>query len=247
MSEEELAAHINTSDDNHPPTEEDWILSAPPTNAALQIRLNVVHGKIHRLTSATGNIDFNVDIASFANAHIEPPLVHHVIEAARYVAQEFTRLRVGITFAYEPSSRREVFCIRCDPSLPFPTLAQAFFPSQHRGPRGWQLRISPFALHPCHFQENPRHMVGTLAHEFMHILGFRHYNAGSVEDGTQLRSVLWPNTIDGNPDSIMVTTAHNHLWFSAEDKMVLRELYSRRNGDLVRGREIRDVDAHNGR
>lgn len=228
-------------------TSEDRNASAPPPSTARQVRVHRSQDKIHRLMPSNGIIDFDVDSDSFINARnkklsAKPRTVNSVIRAARKVAKTFKRKKVGITFAYAPDSDRKVFRICYDPELPDDVLAEAFFPSDPR--ELWQLRISRFALKKSFFEKDPRRLEKILAHEFMHILGFRHWDAGSNEDE---KSEKIPGTKDNNPVTIMYTSLDGISWFSEEDLLALHWFYFQHNETPVGGAKITDLDPHDGR
>ncbi|KAL2277301.1 hypothetical protein FJTKL_00141 [Diaporthe vaccinii] len=132
--------------------------------------------------------------------------------------------------------------IRYDPGITGDTLALAFFPSDAR--EHWQVRISYKATVSCVFGGRLEYMHNILAHEFMHILGFRHWNAGFDEDEMQLPSVNLPGTLDRDRKSVMFTSVHDRLWFNREDYRAIRMVYSAPSGDRVGGCLIVNVDPY---
>lgn len=219
----------------------------PPPNAARQTRMNESKGVIHRLMPLGRAIHFDVDTDSFSRAGVPDNVTDYITRAARDVAGEYTAQNLGISFNYTPGPGPKVFSIRYDPGLVGDALAQAFFPSDPR--ERWQVRVSTTATLPWYLGGRLEHARAILAHEFAHILGLRHWNAGSDAGEMQEPSVLWPDTVDGDRRTIMDTGVHSsRLCFSGEDFRVIRELYSFANGAVVRDcRVIRDVDPYDGR
>lgn len=130
-----------------------------------------------------------------------------------------------------------MFTIRYDPDLPSSVLAEAFFPGDPQD--RWAVRISHLALQPGTggFLDN---IVNILAHEFMHILGMRHWDAGGAE--LLEPSMHWPGTKDNDRKSIMDTGGHpRHLWFGPDDFRALRQLYAAPKGACINGLTVVDV------
>ena len=245
--QEDLVAHLSTTTkDKSPPAEAHWKASLSPSNAARQTRINESDGVIHRLMPPERTIHFDVDTDSFSRAGVPETTTHRITRAAQEVAKDFERQNLGITFAYAPGPGPKVFSIRYDPGLAANILAQAFFPSDPR--EGWQVRVSRRATLPWYVDGRLDYIESILAHEFAHVLGFRHWNAGTDAGEMRASSMLWPNTVDGDRHTIMNTGVHSSkLRFSEEDFRVVRELYSFANGAVVRGLAIRDVDPYDGR
>lgn len=243
MDEVNPAIRFNTSEDKTSPTEARRKASSS-SSAARQIRIHESPpGVIPRMMPVDRTIFFDVDRGSFQRAAVQGNDIDRLINAACAVAKVFGERNLGITFAYAPGPGLKVFSIRYDPTLSGAVAADAFFPCDPR--EDWQVRISPVAFLAGDISGDPWYMIRTLAHEFMHILGFRHHHAGSKE--VQLSSVHWPGTVDGDIHSIMYTSVHHQLWFSEEDFRVIQELYSMPNRALVSGRCVRDVDPYGGR
>lgn len=183
-------------------------------------------------------ICFGIDEKSFSRGGLTEHVTAWVILAAIDVAWEFNRYDLGITFAFRPGPRHNVFNIRYDPSLASGTLAQAFFPSDPQ--EKWHLGISRRgALSGGGYLYYMRQI---LAHEFMHILGLRHWDAGLNAKELRERSVLCPGTLDGTRDTIMNTGVHpGHLRFSREDLWVIRRFYAARHGAIWNGCFIIDL------
>lgn len=202
---------------------------------------------IHRLKPRAGNIHFDIDASSFLRAGIDGDDVDYITREAREVARQFNSRGLGISFTYAPGASHKVFSIRCDPALPRRILAAAFFPCDKRERR--QVRISTRAIVSSPDGSFLEFMNNILSHEFAHILGLRHWNAGSKE--TAEKSLLWDGTLDEARDTIMNTNVHpSLLQFSNEDYRVIRELYSLPNGTVMFdgrvGRVIVDVDPYVG-
>ncbi|KAI7776641.1 hypothetical protein LA080_004733 [Diaporthe eres] len=69
------------------------------------------------------------------------------------------------------------------------------------------------------FADNCDSMRNIFGHEFAHILGLRHYDAGSNPKELVDPSALWLGTRDGNCDTIMRTGVHSselRLFWSSE-------------------------------
>lgn len=244
MYEAKPAARFSTIGDKNPPMGAHWKTSSSPSSAARQIRIHESpQGVIQRMMPLDRTIRFDMDTESFRRADVKENDIDRIIKAASMVTMVFGVQKLGITFAYAPAPSPKVFSIRYDPTLSRTVAADSFFPSDPR--ENWQVRISPVALPSWGMSGDPWYMVRTLAHEFMHILGFRHHNAGSNEG--QVSSMHWPGTVDGNSHSIMYTSVHPKLWFSEEDVRAIREFYSRPNMALVRDRwVIMDIDPYDG-
>lgn len=208
------------------------------SNTARQTRLHDCHSMIYRLMPHSRTICFGMNTESFRREGFTYHVTASINAAIFEVVREFHLMKLGIAFAYKPGSSNNVFNIRYDPSLPDGTLAQAFFPSDPR--KNWHLGISRCgALLSGGYLH---YMSNILKHEFTHILGLRHWNAGLSMCELREPSVLWPGTLDGNRDSIMNTGVHPcQLCFSGEDIRVIREVYSAPNGAEVGGRSIFDV------
>lgn len=244
MYETRLAARFSTVEDKKPPMGAHWKTYSSPSSAARQIRVHESpQGVIQRMMPLDRTIRFDMDTESFRRAGVEANDMDRIIKAACMVTMVFGVQKLGITFAYAPGRSPKVFSIRYDPKLSRTVAADSFFPSDPR--ENWQVRISPAALPSWSTSGDPWYMTRTLAHEFMHILGFRHHNAGSNEG--QLSSMHWPGTVDGDSQSIMYTSVHPELWFSEEDMRAIQEFYSRPNMTLMRDRwVVMDVDPYDG-
>lgn len=192
-------------------------------------------------------IYFGVDTDSFRRQGITQFVTDRIEKAALDVVREFSRRNLGITFAYTRGPGPKFFNICYDLSLPNGTLAQAFLPSDAR--RLWQLRISRrVVLSGTGSNGFLDCFPNILAHEFAHILGLRHWDAGMNVRERLEPSVLWPGTRDGSRASVMNTGVHpSQLGFSEEDFRVIREVYSAADGARVLDdRMILDVNPHNG-
>ncbi|KAK7704724.1 hypothetical protein SLS64_008489 [Diaporthe eres] len=236
--------HLCATEDRSSPTEAQWkALSSPYVlNTARQTQVHELNGAIHRLMPPDRIICFDVDEESFARGGVPNDVTQRIVSAAERVAQVIKSQNLGINFEYKPDSASPVFNIRYDPNLGPRTLAQAFFPTDSR--KIWQLRISSGLA----FSENARsglldYIPNILAHEFTHILGLRHWNAGFDPGELREPSLLWPKTIERSRVSVMNTGVHpNHIRFSEEDFRVIREIYSVANGAFCAGRKIIDVN-----
>lgn len=247
MDEMNTVARFMTTEDKTPPLEADWQAFRSPSSATRQTRMNESKGMIHRLMPLGRTIHFDVDTDSFSRAGVSSNVTKHITHAAREVARGFRARNLGISFDYAPGPGPKVFSIRYDPGLANDTLAESFFPCDPR--ERWRVRLSPIATLPRCFGGGLDYIHNILAHEFTHILGFRHWNAGSDAREVRESSVLWPGTVDEDRNTIMNTGAHvGTLCFSGEDFRVIGEFYSAANGAVVRdGRVIVDVDPYDGR
>ncbi|KAJ0103753.1 hypothetical protein J7T55_001372 [Diaporthe amygdali] len=244
------ATHCCATEDKSPPTEAPWqaVSSQNLSNAARQTQVHEFHGAIHRLMPPGQIIYFGMDVDSFRQEGITRYVTDRILDAALDIVRVFRKRNLGIDFAYMPKSASafNVFNIRYDLTLGTGTLAQAFLPSDSR--RTWQLGISRrLALSGIGSRGYLDYLPNILAHEFMHILGLRHWNAGFHASEMHEPSVLWPKTVEGNRESVMNTGVHpSQLRFSDEDFRVIREMYSTFNGALCAGRKIIDIDPYNG-
>lgn len=232
----------NTARDEPLRTAADWKASPSPSDAARRARMNITEGKILRMMPPSCKIHFDIDMKSFWQAGFHRDTTDRIEDAARMVVREFGRHDLGITFAYTPGPGRKVFRIRYDPSIGGDTLAQAFFPSDPR--ERWQVRVSYRAAVSWAFGGRLECMHNILAHEFMHILGFRHWNAGFDVDEMQLPSVHLPGTTDGDWKSVMYTSVHDRLWFNREDYRAIQKVYKAPSGDIMGDCLIVDVDPY---
>lgn len=217
-------------------------LSSCVSNTSRQTQVHELNNAIHRLMPPDRIICFSVDAHSFTYSGIPNDVTKRIFSAAVRISQVIKTQKLGIDFEYRPHSASNVFNIRYDPSLGRGTLAQAFFPSDSR--ETWQLCISKsLAFSKSGKNGLLNYIPNILTHEFMHILGLRHWNAGF--DPTELHepSMLWPNTVARSRISVMNTGMHpNYVRFSEEDFRVISEIYSFANGDFCAGRKIVDVD-----
>lgn len=205
------------------------------SSTARETQVHEIDNAIPRLMPSNGTICFGVDRNSFKRGGVPDKVTDRIIYAAQMIASIVEREQLGITFSYCPNSASNVFDICYDQSLGWRTLARAFFPSDSRA--DWKLRISKTLIFS---KSELDYLPNILAHEFMHILGLRHWNAGTCE--AKERSFQWPNTKWHNKDSVMITGVHpSKIWFFPEDFQVIREIYSHENGDVVAGRYIVDV------
>ncbi|KAL1869369.1 hypothetical protein Daus18300_005581 [Diaporthe australafricana] len=238
-------SHFCTTENKTPLSEEYWQSSTSPADTVRQTRLHETHGVIHRLMPPGHIIYFGLDTDSFKRQGITQVVIDRIREAALEVVRVFSCQYLGLTFAYTPGPGPKFFNIRYDLSLPNGTLAQTFLPSDARSK--WQLRISRrVVLSGAGRNGLLDYLPNILAHEFAHILGLRHWDAGLDARGLQEPSMLWPGTYDGNRVSIMNTGVHpRQLGFSEEDFRVIREVYSAANGTSVLGnRMILDVNPY---
>ncbi|KAH8743750.1 hypothetical protein F5883DRAFT_655645 [Diaporthe sp. PMI_573] len=199
---------------------------------------------IHRFMPPGRIIYFGIDADSFRREGVARRITDHIENAALNLVKVLRGKDLGIAFAYTDGSGLRAFNICYDVTLPANTVAQSFFPSDPR--EMWHLGISRDAVHSEGFQDC---IFNALAHEFAHILGLRHWNAGTDARERHESSMLWPGTHDGDRVSIMNTVVDlqhlKHLKFSEEDFRVIREVYSAVNGDvLLDGRTIVDIDPH---
>lgn len=133
------------------------------------------------------------------------------------------------------NSAPKVFNIRYDQTLGHTILAQAFFPSQSR--KDWQLCIGPDLVDKRSY-DYLRYIPNVTAHEFAHILGLGHWDAGFND--LNVPSMLWSGTIERSRESVMNTGVHpRQVRFSDEDLQVIRETA---HGDLRAGRMIIDIN-----
>lgn len=238
--------HLCATEDRSLPMKAQWRTSSSlrVSNIARQTQVHELDGAIHRFMPPNRIIYFGVDENSFTHGGVPKDVTIRIIRAADVIAQLIGSKRLGIKFQYKPNSASNVFNIQYDPNLGPHTLADAFFPSDSR--ETWQLRISKSLA----FAETGKsgyldYIPNILAHEFAHILGLRHWNAGF--DLAELRepSVLWPETVERSRISVMNNGVHpNHVRFSEEDFRVIGEIYSFANGDFCAGRKIVDVDPY---
>lgn len=236
------AAHSCTAGRQPPPMEPDWTATPSSSDAARRARMNETQGMILRMMPLGRQIHFDVDMESFRGAGIQRDTTDRIEYAARRVATEFGKHDLGITFAYVPGPGPKVFRIRYDPGIVGDTLALAFFPSDPR--ERWQLRLSYKAAVSWAFGGRLECMHNILAHEFMHILGFRHWNAGFDVDEMQVPSVHLPGTADGDWKSVMYTSVHDRLWFNREDYRAIQKVYKAPSGDKMGDCLIVDVDPY---
>ncbi|KAG6364020.1 hypothetical protein INS49_009123 [Diaporthe citri] len=244
MDEDELAADFSTTKEKSPPTGAYWRGSPSSSSATRHTRLDEFpEGVVQRLMPRGGTIYFGMDMDSFTSARIDVDVMDCLRDAAIEAAEDIREQNLGIAFAYTTDPRYKVFNICYDPNLPFVTLAQGFFPGDQ--PDRWQLGVSSLASVRWVFDHNRAHIPKIFGHEFAHILGLRHYNAGSSAVELRERSFLWPGTRDGDCNTIMRTGVHSsYLDFSDEDNRVIQEFYSKRNGAVVDGVRIMDVDPY---
>lgn len=235
-------AHFSTAGGQLPPMEGDWKGTPSSSDAARRARMNETQGMILRMMPLCREIHFDVDTESFWDAGIQRHTTDRIECAARRVVTEFGKHGLGITFAYVPGPGPKVFRICYDPSIVGDTLALAFFPSDPR--ERWQVRLSYRAAVSCAFGGRLECMHNILAHEFMHILGFRHWNAGFDVNEMQVPSVHLPGTADGDWESVMYTSVHDRLWFNREDYRAIQKVYKAPSGDKMGDCLIVDVDPY---
>lgn len=236
------ATHFSTAAEKAPSKEADWESSPSSSDAARKARMNETEGMILRMMPRSRELHFDLDTESFWNAGFHRDTTDRIEYAARTVVREIGRHDLGITFAYTPGPGPKVFRICYDPSIVGDTLALAFFPSDPR--ERWQVRISYMAAVSWAYGGRLEYMHNILAHEFMHVLGFRHWNAGFDLDEMQLPSVHLPGTTDRDRKSVMYTSVHGKLWFNKEDYRAIRRVYKASIGDTVGGCLIVDVDPY---
>lgn len=236
------AIHFGTAGEKPPLMEADWGTSLSSSDAARKARMNETEGMILRMMPRSRELHFDLDREGFWNAGFHRDTTDRIEHAARMVVGEFEKHDLGITFAYTPGPGSKVFRICYDPSIVGDTLALAFFPSDPR--ERWQVRISYMAAVSWAYGGRLEYMHNILAHEFMHILGFRHWNAGFDLDEMQLPSVHLPGTTDRDRKSVMYTSVHGKLWFNKEDYRAIRRVYKASIGDTVGGCLIVDVDPY---
>lgn len=240
--------HFCATEDRLPLTEAPWEASLSPcvSNTARQTQVHELNNAIHRLMPPDRIICFGVDAHSFTYSGVPNDVTKRIFSAAVRIAQVIKTQKLGINFEHRPDSASNVFNIRYDSSLGPSTLAQAFFPSDSR--ETWKLCISKGLA----FSQSGKnglldYIPNILAHEFMHILGLRHWNAGFDPGELREPSMLWPNTVARSRISVMNTGMHpNYVRFSEEDFRVIGEIYSFANGDFCAGRKIVDVDPYAG-
>lgn len=205
------------------------------SSTARETQVHELENAIHRLMPSNRIIYFGVDRDSFKLGGVPEEVTNRVISAAQEIVSHIEKGELGINFSYDLNSNSNAFNIFYDQSLKRQTLARAFFPSDSRA--DWKLRISKTLIFS---KSELDYLPNILAHEFMHILGLRHWNAGTCE--AEERSFQWPNTKWQDKDSVMITGVHpSKIWFFPEDLRVVREIYSYQNGDVVAGRNIIDV------
>lgn len=212
------------------------------SKSARQTQVHEYNGAIHRLMPPDRIVGFDVDEDSFTRGGVRNEVTKRIICGAEEITQIIGSQDLKIKFAYRPDSASNVFTIRYDPNLSARALAEAFFPSDSR--ETWQLRISSAVVFSTPGKSGYLDYIPKiLAHEFMHILGLRHWNAGFDPDELLESSVLWPNTDERSRSSVMNTGVHPALLgFSDEDFRVIREFYALKNGDFCAGRKIVDVN-----
>lgn len=240
--------HFCATEDRLPLTGALWeaSLSRCVSNTARQTQVHELNNAIHRLMPPDRIICFGVDAHSFTYSGVPNDVTKRIFSAAVRIAQVIKTQKLGIDFEHRPDSASNVFNIRYDSSLGPSTLAQAFFPSDSR--ETWKLCISKGLA----FSQSGKnglldYIPNILAHEFMHILGLRHWNAGFDPGELREPSMLWPNTVARSRISVMNTGMHpNYVRFSEEDFRVIGEIYSFANGDFCAGRKIVDVDPYAG-
>lgn len=235
-----LAPHFCATEDTSPPTEtlQESLPLTPTSETARQTRVHESRGEISRFMPPDRVIYFGVDLDSFRRRRIPSHITDLVISAARRIAKLYRRQDLGIGFKYTRHSVPKVFDICYDPTLSHLVLAQAFFPNLPR--RDWRLRIGP-GLVGAGSGDYLYYIENVLAHEFAHILGLRHWDAGFNE--LSVPSVLWSGTIERCKESVMNTGVHpRQVRFSEEDFRVIREIYSAANGDVRAGRRIIDIN-----
>lgn len=240
--------HFCATEDRLPLTEAPLKASLSPwfSTTVRQTQVHELNDAIHRLMPPDRIICFGVDKDSFKCGGVPDEVTKRIIRAAVRIEQVIKSQKLGINFEYTPDSASNVFNIRYHPSLGPSTLAQAFFPSDSR--ETWQLCISKgLAFSKSGKNGLLDYIPNILAHEFMHILGLRHWNAGFDPSELHEPSMLWPNTIARSRISVMNTGMHpNYVRFSEEDFRVIGEIYSYANGDFCAGRKIVDVDPYAG-
>lgn len=202
------------------------------SSSSRHIRLDEKNRVIHRFQPGR-IIHFRINHASFTGAGITTHIVKLVERAAINVITTINRQNLGITLAYTPHSASSVFDIRYRRGLD--AWATAFFPGDPR--QMWAVEVSGLAL----FDESCLDfMPNILAHEFMHILGMRHWNAKTHE--ADEASLCWPGTRDGERRGIMTTDVHpQDIWFDQKDFDVIRAFYQEPNGARVENCTIVDV------
>lgn len=206
--------------------------SALPGPSSRHIRLHEKNRVIQRFQPGRA-IHFRLDHATFTRAGLTDRVVKLIENAAIHVLTTINRQHLGVAFAYTPQSTSSVFDIRYRHDLA--PLAAAFFPSDPR--HKWTVEVSRLALFDADYLGS---LSNILAHEFMHVLGMRHWNAGTVErDET---SLCWPGTRDGERRGIMTTDAHpRDIWFDQKDFDMIRAFYRKANGARVEYCTIVDV------
>lgn len=240
----EAAADLRTTEDKSSSTETYWRASPSPSSVTRDTRLDEFPRRtIQRLMPPGGTIYFGMDIHSFDLQGIDSDLMVGIRDAAIKAAKYIEEKNLGIAFAFTTDPRYNVFNICYDASIPPSTLARAFFPSER--PDYWRLCVSSLASDRLVFVRHKAHITKIFCHEFAHILGLRHCDAGFNVDELLERSFLWPDTLDGDCNTIMCTGMHpKDLEFSDEDIWVIREFYSKRNGAVVNGVRIMDVNPY---
>lgn len=235
LAESALARHVCTTEcESTPP----WQDSPEDSDAILQTRLHQHRGMIYRMMPRGGTIFFGIDEMSFSRAGLTRHVTAWILSAAIDVAREFNGYNLGIAFTYRPGSRHNVFNIRYDPSLAGGTLAQAFLPSLPR----WKWHVGISRLGALSGTGYLSYIRQVLAHEFMHILGLRHWDAGFNAKELRFESVFCRGTFDGTRDTIMNTNVHpSYLRFWPEDLWVIRRFYRAPQGAIWNGRFIFDV------
>lgn len=208
--------------------------SSPLFSSSRHIRLDEQNGSVHRFQPGS-TIHFGIDDATFTQAGLTGYVLRTIEKAAIEVAKVINKQHLRITFAYSPSNSVNAFNIQYAPSLRPDILALAFFPGDPRD--RWAVRISPRALFhgTGGYLDNIKNII---AHEFMHILGMRHWNAGHAERGEP--SFHWPGTRDGDRRSIMNTDPRK-LRFYPADFEALRGFYDLASGAHTDGPTIVDI------
>lgn len=218
------------------------IETAPDTTHQIRVGVSPM-GVIKRMMPPNGTIYFGIDFPSFTHGNISRTVTESIKHAAIGAATHYSEQNLGISFAYTEDQQPTIFEIRYDANLDRGALAASFFPWEW--PYMRYVLVSSFANDPQIFRDYNESMVNVFDHEFGHILGLRHYDAGSDPVELSKPSALWPGTRDGDRNTIMLSNPSQTRLFD-EDFRVIREFYSMEEGALVDGVRISDINTEYG-
>lgn len=207
-----------------------------PSSGPAKFRLHAPNGLADLLTPGS-DISFDIDRASFRNARVDAQFSGNVEWAAVSVITEmnqgFAQERIPLNFSFSPNKLNVDFKIYYDPTLEQCTWADAFFPSTPRNVRASpisrcprrSIRIGPLSVS---HHSGRRFIRNILAHEFAHVVGMRHWDAGRFEQDHP--SSLLPGSSDCDPNTVMVTGVDpSRIQFWPNDWRYLGEAYRSRS------------------